>query len=85
MGGHPLSRAIPKRATMALWAGPPLKRLEDPRLLTGRGVFVADLPLKEPYEEGIREALSAMLCRCTGYQGIVRAVKAAPARMRVAG
>lgn len=30
-----------------------------------------------PSEEQIRQALSAVLCRCTGYQGIVEAVKAA--------
>jgi 2-furoyl-CoA dehydrogenase 2Fe-2S iron sulfur subunit len=39
----------------------------------------------DPSEEEIREALSAVLCRCTGYQGIVRAVKAAAERMRSAG
>jgi aerobic-type carbon monoxide dehydrogenase small subunit (CoxS/CutS family) len=31
----------------------------------------------EPSEEQIRIALSGNLCRCTGYQGIVRAVQAA--------
>jgi aerobic-type carbon monoxide dehydrogenase small subunit (CoxS/CutS family) len=31
----------------------------------------------EPSEEEIRIALSGNLCRCTGYQGIVRAVQAA--------
>ncbi len=35
-----------------------------------------------PSEQEIREGLSAVLCRCTGYQGIVEAVKAASARMR---
>jgi len=38
---------------MAQWVGQPLRRVEDPRLLTGRGVFVADLPLKEPYAAAI--------------------------------
>ncbi len=38
---------------MAKWVGQPLKRVEDPRLLTGRGVFVADLPLKDPYAAAI--------------------------------
>jgi carbon-monoxide dehydrogenase small subunit len=33
-------------------------------------------------EEEIREALSANLCRCTGYQNIVEAVRAAAAEMR---
>ena len=31
----------------------------------------------DPSEEEIRIALSGNLCRCTGYQGIVRAVQAA--------
>ncbi|HTW90000.1 MAG TPA: (2Fe-2S)-binding protein [Candidatus Binataceae bacterium] len=35
-----------------------------------------------PSEEDIRTGLSAVLCRCTGYQGIVEAVKAAAERMR---
>jgi 2-furoyl-CoA dehydrogenase large subunit len=39
--------------TMAPWIGQPLKRVEDPRLLTGRGVFVADLPVKNPYAAAI--------------------------------
>jgi 2-furoyl-CoA dehydrogenase large subunit len=39
--------------SMAQWVGQPLKRIEDPRLLTGRGVFVADLPLKDPYAAAI--------------------------------
>ena len=38
---------------MAQWVGQPLKRIEDPRLLTGRGIFVADLPLREPYAAAI--------------------------------
>ncbi|MGN6459706.1 MAG: (2Fe-2S)-binding protein [Pseudolabrys sp.] len=35
-----------------------------------------------PNEEEVREALSAVLCRCTGYQNIVKAVLAAAAEMR---
>jgi len=35
-----------------------------------------------PTEDEIRTGLSAVLCRCTGYQGIVEAVKAAVERMR---
>ena len=31
----------------------------------------------DPSDEEIRIALSGNLCRCTGYQGIVRAVRAA--------
>lgn len=33
----------------------------------------------EPTEDEIREAISGNLCRCTGYQGIVNAVKEADA------
>ena len=38
-----------------------------------------------PTEEEIRAGLSAVLCRCTGYAGIVDAVKDAAARMRAGG
>ncbi|MBI4607601.1 MAG: (2Fe-2S)-binding protein [Candidatus Rokubacteria bacterium] len=38
-----------------------------------------------PSEEEIREAISANLCRCTGYQSIVEAVQLAAARHAVAG
>ncbi|MBE9373311.1 (2Fe-2S)-binding protein [Saccharopolyspora sp. HNM0983] len=37
--------------------------------------FLRDNP--DPTDEEIREALSANLCRCTGYQGILKAVRAA--------
>ncbi len=35
-----------------------------------------------PNEEEVRDGLSAVLCRCTGYQNIVAAVMAAAAEMR---
>ena len=35
-----------------------------------------------PTEEEAREALSAVICRCTGYQNIVKATLAAAAEMR---
>lgn len=35
-----------------------------------------------PTEEEAREALSSVICRCTGYQNIVKAVLAAAAEMR---
>ena len=35
-----------------------------------------------PTEVEIRQGLSAVLCRCTGYQGIVKAVAAAAVRLR---
>ncbi len=36
----------------------------------------------DPTEAEIREGIAAVLCRCTGYQGIVNAVRAAAARLR---
>jgi carbon-monoxide dehydrogenase small subunit len=41
--------------------------------------YLADHP--QPSREEIRDALSGNLCRCTGYQGIVRAVERAAAAM----
>jgi len=40
--------------------------------------FLRDNP--SPSEAEIREALAGNLCRCTGYQGIIEAVKLAAAR-----
>jgi carbon-monoxide dehydrogenase small subunit len=45
--------------------------------------FLAANP--DPSEEEIRQAISGNLCRCTGYQHIVDAVKLAAARQREAG
>jgi aerobic-type carbon monoxide dehydrogenase small subunit (CoxS/CutS family) len=36
----------------------------------------------EPTADDIREGLSAVLCRCTGYHGIIKAVQAAAPRLR---
>ncbi|GAA0723741.1 (2Fe-2S)-binding protein [Dactylosporangium roseum] len=36
----------------------------------------------DPTEEEVREGLSGNLCRCTGYQNIVRAVRSAAASLR---
>lgn len=33
--------------------------------------------VERPTEEQIRAAMSAVICRCTGYDGIVKAVAAA--------
>jgi carbon-monoxide dehydrogenase small subunit len=43
-----------------------------PGMLTTLTAFIRDTPT--PTEDQIREALSANLCRCTGYQHIVEAV-----------
>ncbi len=42
--------------------------------------FLAENP--DPDDGAIREALSGNLCRCTGYQNIVRAVRSAAERQR---
>jgi carbon-monoxide dehydrogenase small subunit len=39
----------------------------------------------DPSEEEIRWALSGNICRCTGYQNIVKAVQYAAAKMKEAG
>ena len=51
------------------------------------GILMAMVPFLDenpnPTEDAIREALSANLCRCTGYQNIVKAVRMAARRMDV--
>ena len=49
-----------------------------PGILMTLGPFLRDHPT--PKEAEIREALSGNLCRCTGYAGIVAAVKLAAER-----
>jgi carbon-monoxide dehydrogenase small subunit len=39
----------------------------------------------DPSDEDIRAAIGGNLCRCTGYQQIVEAVRMAAAHMREAG
>jgi aerobic carbon-monoxide dehydrogenase small subunit len=53
-----------------------------PGILTTVVPFLADHP--DPSEQEIREALSGNLCRCTGYQHIVDAVKLAAQAMKAA-
>ncbi len=50
-----------------------------PGILMSMLAFLSETPA--PTEEQIRVALSGNLCRCTGYQNIVRAVQMAAARM----
>ena len=51
-----------------------------PGILMTMKAFLEDIP--NPNETQIREALSGNLCRCTGYQHIVDAIKLAAERMR---
>jgi len=39
----------------------------------------------DPSDQEIREGLSGNICRCTGYQGIIRAVRSAASEMRTTG
>jgi aerobic carbon-monoxide dehydrogenase small subunit len=48
-------------------------------LMLAAGVLEAD---PEIDDEALRDALSSNLCRCTGYQNIITAVRAAAAEMR---
>ena len=50
-----------------------------PGFVLSATAFLAAHP--EPTDAQIREALAGNLCRCTGYQGIVRAVRAAAAEL----
>ena len=50
-----------------------------PGILTTLIPFLAENP--DPTDEEIREALSGNLCRCTGYQNIVAAVRLAATRL----
>jgi carbon-monoxide dehydrogenase small subunit len=70
---HPLQDAF--REAHALQCG-----YCTPGILMTMKAFLAETP--SPSEEEIREALSGNLCRCTGYQHIVDAVKLAAERMR---
>ncbi len=68
---HPLQQAF--HETHALQCG-----FCTPGILMSMIPFLRDNP--DPTEPEIREALSGNLCRCTGYQNIVDAVKLAATR-----
>ena len=65
---HPVQRAF--RECHGLQCG-----FCTPGFLTTVAAFVEDNP--DPSEEEAREAISGNLCRCTGYQNIVRSVERA--------
>ena len=51
-----------------------------PGMLTTLTAYLRDCP--DPDEAGLREALSGNICRCTGYEPIIRAALDAAGRMR---
>jgi carbon-monoxide dehydrogenase small subunit len=51
-----------------------------PGMLVSAAALLAGDP--DPSEEAIQDALAGNLCRCTGYQPIIRAVQAAAAEIR---
>jgi carbon-monoxide dehydrogenase small subunit len=53
-------------------------------LLTALYLIDGDPAIDERNEKDLREALSGNLCRCTGYQNIVDAVRDGAARLRTA-
>ncbi len=70
---HPLQEAF--REYHALQCG-----FCTPGMLLAAYDFLRTNPT--PTEKEIRAGLSAVLCRCTGYEGIVRAVQATAERLR---
>jgi carbon-monoxide dehydrogenase small subunit len=71
---HPLQEAF--RETQGLQCG-----FCTPGMLMAAYELLRDTP--SPGEDAIREAISANLCRCTGYQGIIEAVQLAAERRAV--
>ena len=69
---HPLQQAF--REAHALQCG-----FCTPGILTTLVPYLEENP--DPNEEEIREAISGNLCRCTGYQHIIDAVKLAAEKM----
>jgi aerobic carbon-monoxide dehydrogenase small subunit len=53
-------------------------------LLTAKS-FLDEHPGEVPDPDAVREAIAGTLCRCTGYQKIVEAIRAAAGRMREPG
>ena len=73
---HPMQQAF--HETHALQCG-----FCTPGFLMSLLPFLEENP--DPSEEEIREALSGNLCRCTGYQNIVRAVQSAAQKLQEGG
>ena len=52
-------------------------------MIVSAAAFLAENP--DPDEREVRDALAGNLCRCTGYQSIVKAVRVAAGRLRDEG
>ena len=72
-GEHPMQQAF--HENHALQCG-----YCTPGMIMAAVDLLRDKP--DPSDDEVREGLEGNLCRCTGYQNIVRAVQAAAARMR---
>jgi carbon-monoxide dehydrogenase small subunit len=72
-GEHPMQRAF--HENHALQCG-----YCTPGMIMAAVDLVRDNP--DPSDDEVREGLEGNLCRCTGYQNIVRAVRAAAAQLR---
>jgi carbon-monoxide dehydrogenase small subunit len=72
---HPVQEAF--RETHGLQCG-----FCTPGFVLSIAAFLEQHP--DPTDEEILEALSGNICRCTGYQGIVRATRLAAERLRAA-
>jgi aerobic carbon-monoxide dehydrogenase small subunit len=72
-GDHPVQRAFHEQH--ALQCG-----FCTPGMIMAAVDLLSEVP--DPTDEQVREGLEGNLCRCTGYQNIVRAVQAAAAELR---
>ena len=70
---HPVQQAFHEEHGLQCGFCTPAMMLVGSALLEGN---------PEPTEEEVRWAISGNLCRCTGYQNIVKAIQAAVERMR---
>jgi aerobic carbon-monoxide dehydrogenase small subunit len=73
-GDHPMQRAFHEHH--ALQCG-----FCTPGMIMAAVDLLHEVP--DPSDEQVREGLEGNLCRCTGYQNIVRAVQAAAGELRV--
>jgi carbon-monoxide dehydrogenase small subunit len=72
-GDHPIQRAFHEQH--ALQCG-----YCTPGMIMAAVDLLNEIP--EPTDQQVREGLEGNLCRCTGYQNIIRAVQAAAAELR---